>query len=192
MNRNYVFIVMIFVVIFMLGFSNIKSTQTTTTDTSSDVRTKNCLAEDCLLVDGLEYPVGTLPSDVKLTLDTALDDEYKAYSTYQAIIDKLGSARPFSMIIDAEEAHIAQLKSLYSKYGETPITNQYLGKIVSPSTLIESCRAGVDAEVANGDLYETRLLPIVTEYPDISQVFTNLMNASIQKHLPAFERCSGR
>jgi hypothetical protein len=36
---------------------------------------------------------------------------------------------------------------------------------------------------------ETKLLPATAAYPDISLVFTNLMNASEQKHLQAFERC---
>ena len=192
MNKNTLYAVIVFVVAVVIGFTTIKPRLTNTPNPTSAISGKNCLADDCLMVDGLEYPVGTLPSDVKLALDTALDDEYKAYSTYQAIIDRLGSARPFSMIIGAEESHIAQLKSIYSKYGETPISNQYLGKITSPSTLTESCVAGVDAEIANGDLYKTRLLPVVAQYPDISQVFTNLMNASLQKHLPAFERCSMR
>jgi len=33
-------------------------------------------------------------------------------------------------------------------------------------------------------------LPTASSYEDIVQVFTNLMNASEQKHLKAFERCN--
>ena len=57
-------------------------------------------------------------------------------------------------------------------------------------TLTAACQTGVDAEIANADLYKNILLPIVTNYPDITAVFTNLMNASEEKHLPAFEKCN--
>ena len=64
-----------------------------------EVHKGNCLGDDCLLVDELEYPAGELTDEAKLALASALDDEYKAYSTYDAVINTLGSTRPFSMII---------------------------------------------------------------------------------------------
>jgi len=56
--------------------------------------------------------------------------------------------------------------------------------------LQEACQIGVDAEIANAALYRDELLPAVTAYEDITLVFENLMNASQQKHLPAFEKCN--
>jgi hypothetical protein len=38
-------------------------------------------------------------------------------------------------------------------------------------------------------LYRDKLIPEVTNYPDITEVFTSLMNASQDKHLPAFQKC---
>jgi len=166
--------------------------QSTTPAPTPTVTRGNCLADDCLLVDGMEYPAGTLPQDVKAALDAALDDEYKAFVTYQTIITKLGNIRPFAMIIGAEEQHIASLKAIYAKYGETPKSNPYIGKLTSPATLSAACSAGVEAEIANADLYQKNLLPKVASYSDITVVFTNLMNASQSKHLPAFELCSSR
>lgn len=150
---------------------------------------QNCLGEDCLLVDNLEYPVGELPQEVQDVLGQAIDDEYKAYSTYEAVIKKFGSIRPFSMIIRAEEQHISSLKSIYDKYGLVAPQNSYSGKITAPSTLQLACKTGVEAEIANAALYQDELLPVVVDYPDITAVFTNLMNASQQKHLPSFEKC---
>lgn len=150
----------------------------------------NCLADDCLLVNDLEYPVEELSSDVKAALDEAINDEYKALSTYQAVIAKFGAIRPFSMIKGAEEQHIASLKAIYDKYGLEIPENNWPDKITAPSTLQEACQIGVDAEIANASLYEESLLPAVKEHEDITAVFTNLMNASEQKHLPAFERCN--
>ena len=149
----------------------------------------NCLADDCLLVDGLEYPVGELSVEIQKALDEAINDEYKALSTYEAVITKFGAVRPFSMIKGAEEQHIASLKAIYDKYGLEVPENTWPSKILAPATLQEACQIGVGAEIANAALYKENLLPIVVGYEDIVAVFTNLMNASEQKHLPAFERC---
>lgn len=149
----------------------------------------NCLADDCLLVDDLEYPAGQLPTSVQQALDEAINDEYKALSTYQAVITKFGTVRPFSMIKGAEEQHIASLKAIYDKYGLEAPTNTYSVDDL-PETLQQSCQIGVDAEIANAALYKEELLPAVIDYQDITAVFTSLMNASLQKHLPAFEKCN--
>ncbi len=155
----------------------------------SGVNRNNCLADDCLAVQDLNYPAGTLPSEVKEALDEAIADEYKALSVYQAVVAKFGQARPFSMIKGAEEQHIASLKAIYDKYGLMVPANK-TAKITSPSTIQLSCQLGVDAEIANYKLYQDKLLPSVKNYEDITIVFTRLMNASKDKHLPAFERCS--
>jgi len=151
---------------------------------------ENCVADDCLAVEGLEYPVGALSSEAKESLIMALDDEYKALATYDATIGVLGEVRPFSMIRRAEEQHIASLKALFDKYGVSVPQNTHIGTVTSPSTLQAACQAGVDAEKANVSLYRGTLLPQVTAYPDLTQVFTHLMDASENRHLPAFERCN--
>ena len=150
----------------------------------------NCLADDCLIVQDLDYPVGKLPNEVKTALDEAINDEYKALSTYEKVIGTFGQVRPFSMIKGAEGQHIASLKAIYDKYGLAIPENQWTDKIVAPITLQQACKTGVDAEIANVALYQNRLLPAVTNYEDITLVFTNLMNASQQKHLPAFDKCN--
>lgn len=152
----------------------------------------NCLTDDCLQVENLNYPVSQLPQEVQNALNKAIDDEYKAQATYQKVIAKLGSVRPFAMIIGAEGQHIASLKAIYDKYGIKPPENTWASKVGSPATLQEACRVGVEAEIVNAKLYKDELLPVVKDYEDITLVFTNLMNASEQKHLPAFQRCSGK
>ena len=149
----------------------------------------NCVADECLSVDGLEYPVGTLSDEAKSAVLAAIDDEYKAHATYSAVIEKLGSVRPFIMIIRAEEQHIASLKAILDKYGIATPSDPWSGKVVTPDTVAAACQIGADAEIANAALYRNDLLPKVTSYADITSVFTNLMNASQDHHLPAFERC---
>jgi hypothetical protein len=151
---------------------------------------QNCILDDCLIVQGLDtYPIAELNQEVKSALLAALDDEYKAYSTYEAVINKFGTVRPFIMIIRAEEQHATSLKSLFDKYGLDIPRNNYLSNIQAPDTFSLSCQLGVAAEIANYELYENLLLK-VSDYPDIVDVFTNLMNASKEKHLPAFEKCA--
>jgi len=150
----------------------------------------NCLSEECLAVSDLEYPVAELPNSVVAALNKALDDEYKAYSTYDVVIDKFGSIRPFIMIIRAEEQHISSLKSIYDKYGLVIPENPYVGQLSAPNTLNEACAIGVQAEIDNAALYREDLLPVVKDYEDITLVFNSLMDASQTKHLPSFERCS--
>lgn len=157
---------------------------------AGDVDRGNCVSDECLYVDGLDYPAGELTDAAKSALRSALDDEYKALATYEAVMAKVGSVRPFVMIARAEEQHISSLKALFDKYGIEIPSNPYMGKVSVPGTLSASCQAGVDAEIANASLYKDKLLPAVKDYADITGVFTNLMNASQERHLPAFDRCN--
>lgn len=150
----------------------------------------DCLSDGCLAVDGLDYPAGDLSDAAKSALASALDDEYKALATYEAVMAKFGGVRPFIMIARAEEQHISALKSVYDKYGLTIPANPYTGTVAAPETQESACQTGVDAEIANASLYRDTLLPAVKDYPDITAVFTSLMNASQQRHLPAFDRCN--
>jgi len=188
-NKNIIyFSVAAVIIILLIVVFRLSSTQNQNRGSQSpQVNRQNCLAEDCLLIDDLNYPAGELSDSVKNSLNEAINDEYKAYSTYEAVIKKLGNVRPFSMIIRAEEQHISALKAIYDKYGLTAPANTV--KAQAPTTLQQACQIGVDAEIANAALYRDKLLPAVTQYPDITQVFNNLMNASQQKHLPAFQKC---
>lgn len=160
-------------------------------DTHEKATETTCVSDECLNVEDLEYPVGTLPQTVIEALRSALDDEYKAFATYDAVISQFGSSRPFSMIIRAEESHIASLKSLFDKYGIAIPENEYVGSVEVASSLGANCSVGVQAEIVNAALYREELLPAVAEYSDITSVFTRLMNASQDKHLPAFQTCAG-
>lgn len=138
----------------------------------------------------------TLPAAVRAALLEALDDEYKAYAAYAAILDRFGEVRPFANIIEAEQRHATALIALMRKYGMEVPDNPYLtgDKPLPPlpASVEEACRQGVEAEVENAALYRDRLLPAVAGYADITRVMTNLSEASANNHLPAFQRCAGR
>ena len=123
-------------------------------------------------------------------LNEALDDEYRAWATYDRVIRDFGEVRPFINIRDAEARHIKALHSLFISYGLPFPENPWSGKVPRYTSLREACVAGVVAEIENNKLYE-RLLKS-TSRPDILAVFHKLQEASQQRHLPAFQRCVER
>jgi rubrerythrin len=129
------------------------------------------------------------PTDRQALAD-ALDDEYRAEATYQAVIEKFGEVRPFINIIRAEQRHADMVKRQYARFGmEIPI-NPYLGKIDAPDSLLEACETGVEAEIENTALYD-KLLPTISD-PQVRQTLIRLQAASRDNHLPAFQRCVDR
>jgi len=123
-------------------------------------------------------------------LADALDDEYRAEATYQAVIDKFGPVRPFVNIIEAEKRHSSMVRRQFSRLGMGAPENPYLGKVDAPASLMEACAQGVEAEVENIALYD-RLLPKISD-PSVRQVLSRLQAASRDNHLPAFKRCVAR
>lgn len=194
--KNQIFLYTAIALIIGLSLSyfsnrNFQPNQNQPTTPNQEINRQNCLSDQCLLVENLDYPTSELSQEVKNALDEAINDEYKALATYEKVIEKFGKVRPFIMIKGAEEQHIASLKAIYDKYGlEAPI-NDWDDKVgEAPATLKEACQIGVEAEVANAKLYQDKLIPTISSYEDISLVFNNLMTASQEKHLPAFERCN--
>jgi hypothetical protein len=131
---------------------------------------------------------GDLSESEVEALQKALDDEYKAWATYEQVIADFGAVRPFTQIQKAEENHIDALVTLFDRYAlEVPV-NEYVGSMSSFGTLAEACAAGALAEIDNAALYDQLFDGV--ENPELIRVFTSLQQASQTKHLPAFERCA--
>lgn len=124
-------------------------------------------------------------------LCAALDDEYKAIATYQAILDAFGAVRPFVNIIEAERRHAAALQRQFMRLSWQPPADRWQGKTRAPASLAAACAQAVTAEIENASLYDV-LLDDVQGDPQTVEVFTRLRDASQQRHLPAFERCANR
>ena len=77
---------------------------------------------------------------------------------------------------------------LVDRYGLDVPTNEWPGDVSTFDALGDACETGVQAEVDNAALYDE--LFSMVDNPDIIQVFTSLQQASLIKHLPAFERCA--
>ena len=132
---------------------------------------------------------GALDSQTEDALLRALDDERHVQALYQAVMDRHGSIRPFSNVIKAEERHESYLLDLFNKYEIVIPRNSWPEQTLEvPATPREACAQAVEAEKANLGMYD-EFLEFVAE-PDIREVFTRLLDASKERHLPAFERCS--
>ncbi|MHB1569113.1 MAG: ferritin family protein [Solirubrobacteraceae bacterium] len=122
---------------------------------------------------------------------TALTAVYRAetaaLATYQNVVTKLGSVRPFVNVIDSERQHVATVKGLMSAHG-VAIPTVASGQ-ASPSTRALACALGVRTEQGVIGLYD-QYLPQIKSYPDLVRAFDNLRAGSANSHLPAFQHCS--
>lgn len=123
-------------------------------------------------------------------LHEALDDEYRAWATYDQVIADFGEVQPFNNIREAEARHIDALRSLFPRYGLLVPENPWPGKVPRYPSLQAACEAGVQAEVANTAMYD-RLIESIGR-ADMLTVLRNLQTASQERHLPAFRRCVER
>jgi len=123
-------------------------------------------------------------------LESALDDEYRSHATYAQVIQDHGAVRPFVKIVDAEARHVSALLSVFDKYGIPAPANRWLGNVPRFASVQEACVAGVQGEIDNVAIYDRALK--TTERTDILAVYHALRSASLDRHLPAFQRCATR
>ena len=135
-------------------------------------------------------PASTLDELERRALDEALDDEYRAWATYDQVIRDFGAIAPFVNIREAEARHIGALLRLYERYGLAAPANPWPGKVARYASVREACDAGIAGEIANAAMYE-RLIDAARR-PDLVAVLRNLQAASQERHLRAFQRCARR
>ena len=122
------------------------------------------------------------------SLQAAIMEEYMAYNTYAEIIDAYGEVIPFNRIVNAEQKHTEALIRLANYYSVEVPENTGQTFDLSFTTLAEACQVGVEIETLDGA--DLQKLISETENPNLIRVYTNLMNASLNKHLVAFEACN--
>jgi hypothetical protein len=122
-------------------------------------------------------------------LNRAIQDEYHAESVYQGVLLDFGELRPFSNIIQAEERHSDAIARAYLFRGwEVPASEWSVTNVPRFESVAEACRVGTEAEVANIEVYDELMLEELPE--DVLRTFTSNRAASLERHLPAFQRCS--
>lgn len=138
-------------------------------------------------ISGSGYALTPLSIAEAAALQQAILEEYGAYNLYQSAISQLGNVYPFSQIVRSEQQHINVLVGQADKYGVPIPANPELATQPTFATLAQACQAGVKAEIADAQMYDT--LKPVTTHADLLQVYNNLQSASLNSHLPAFQTC---
>lgn len=134
-------------------------------------------------------PNTNLDARTQQAMIDAINDEYRARAFYTAVIDKFGAVRPFTNIVQAEERHTQLWNRLFTHYGLTIPEDTFAGNVEAPDTLQAACQMGVEAEIANVQMYDDFLTFI--QEPNLRAAFTQLRTVSQNNHKPAFERCAG-
>ena len=117
----------------------------------------------------------------------ALDDEYHALAVYQSVIETFGEVDPFMEIAPSETRHIGTLINQLNKNGLSIPENPWIGQIQPFESLYQACHAAAQAEIDNAALYAQLFSKI--DDPNLTRIFTNLRNASLNNHLPEFQAC---
>jgi hypothetical protein len=134
-------------------------------------------------------PVGPDPSDIGEMLAFALQEEYKAQYLYASVLEDFQGALPFAAIVESEERHVQALQMLFTRRQMTPPESIWKTTSFEPyASIPDACAAGVAAEIADAAFYD-KYLPRTDLPQDVENVFTNLQAASLNNHLPAFQRC---
>lgn len=135
-------------------------------------------------------PATALTEAEKTALDGAIQDEYKARATYNKVIDTFGEVMPFAHIVNAEDRHVEALAFLHERYGVAVPEDTWADKIPTYATLKDAAEASVKAEVDNGALYDELLKNVGNV--ELTNVFKTLQFATMEHHLPAFQRLLDR
>ncbi|MFC1997015.1 DUF2202 domain-containing protein [Chloroflexota bacterium] len=104
-------------------------------------------------------------------------------------MDTFGQVEPFVDIVVSEKRHIDALSNQFIKHNLQVPENPWIDNNPSFDNLQQACQVGVEAEIANVDLYDQ--LFSITDDSSLTRVFTNLSKASLNNHLPQFEACQG-
>ena len=116
------------------------------------------------------------------------DGEYAAAASYEAVLDRYGDVEPYATIYEAELRHIDALIRQLERLGVEVPENPYTGKIEAPADLKTAAEAWAEGEILNVELYDFLLTQ--TDNEQLLRVLNNLRRASLESHLPAFERAA--
>lgn len=138
-------------------------------------------------------PVGpsvvVLAPDVQVALEATIQDEFRAETIYQGVVNDFGAVLPFAAILTAEQRHSTSIGQLFTKRGlPVPVSAVTVASVPHFATVREACAAGVVAERENIALYDRYLAADLPD--DVRQVFSNNRRASSDNHLPAFLACA--
>jgi hypothetical protein len=170
--------------------SNVSNANKTavTNSTPANTETKQLTENECKICDfDFANYKGELKKEEIEGLLLALNDEYLAAAIYGQVNKDFNDPRPFVNIVEAEKRHAERLKAVFSVYKIPVPENPWTGNVTKFNSLAEACKAGVEGEIVNRQLYDKLFKSTARE--DILIVYRAVQRASEENHLPAFERC---
>ena len=135
-------------------------------------------------------PPTPLTTATKAALDEALQDAYRSYYTYQAVLADLGTTAPFADIAVSELSYANTLADLYTSRDATPPATQWnAGNVPHFANLQQACLGAEESEVATELMFQ-RLLQLNLP-TDLRQAFDTLRTTARNTHRLAFRNCAG-
>lgn len=127
-------------------------------------------------------------SAVIAAMTVAIQDEFHAEAVYQRILLDFGAVNPFANIVRAEQMHAAALAGLFSARSlAVPESAWNAGNVPRFGSVREACAAAYQAEIDNVAVYDRYFSEDLPA--DVFRVFSNNRAASLNNHMPAFDRC---
>lgn len=131
-----------------------------------------------------------LPAEVIGAMNAGLASEYAAYDLYDGIMAQLGEILPFSNIRRAEANHSWVWERMFARYGlDLPARSSR--DVPTFATVAEACAYAAAFELEQSNLY-AGLLPLVSDYANLTRLMTALQSVSLNQHLPALNQCAGQ
>jgi hypothetical protein len=131
--------------------------------------------------------VNELTESERLALHEALDNEYRAWATYDRVTLDFSDAPHFEQLRAIEVEHITALQQLFERYAQSAPQNRWVGNVPHYGSVCEACEAGADAAGADAALYAR--LRASTRRGDILEVFKRLEAEAGSRKLRALQRC---
>lgn len=138
----------------------------------------------------------TRPLDeaARSALLAALDDAHRNRAFHLAVLDRFPGALPFVHVVEAEGRHVEAIAALLRAHGLAVPADVHAGseamRRAVPATLACACDIARECVIDNVDRFVDHRLPRVADHPAIVEVFTRVMEAARDRHLPAFRRWS--
>ncbi len=155
---------------------------------AENVSAENCIGDQCLLINGIKYPAGSLNTTASGALDKALKNARDGYYFYKGASVKFNDPK-FLIMMRVKEQQITMIESLYDKYG-IKVSAMSAPSVSLSDSAADACGRAADAEKAAAALYDSEITPLVSNFSDMKTAFSAIRNASEKKYEPVFRECA--
>ncbi|TNE87853.1 MAG: hypothetical protein EP330_16265 [Deltaproteobacteria bacterium] len=121
-----------------------------------------------------------------IALENALDEANHAVAVYAKAQLDFEDAKTFASVLQAHREHADVLAGLLVKHGEAVPANRWAGRVHSAPSLVDACRAGLEAEQASAQRQAEFLAS--TDRADLRAAYS-AWQADATEYVDAFAKC---